>query len=79
MTDTQQIALAIAPTVLPTLTVLVGILLSNRQVDALRSEMRDRFAGVDRGLDVLQDDVKLLTGKMGELDTSVRVIEERLK
>jgi precorrin isomerase len=43
MTDNQQIALAIAPTVLPTLTVLVGILVSNRQIDALRQEMNARF------------------------------------
>ena len=43
MTDGQQIALAIAPTVLPTLTVLVGILLNNRQVDSLRGEMRREF------------------------------------
>jgi hypothetical protein len=32
--DNQQIALAITPTELPTLTVLVGILLNNRQNDA---------------------------------------------
>ena len=43
MTDGQQIALAIAPAVLPTLTVLVGIMLNNRQVDSLRGEMRREF------------------------------------
>ncbi len=35
MTDGQQVALAIAPTVLPTLTVLVAPLLNNRQFDSV--------------------------------------------
>ncbi len=55
MTDGQQIALAIAPTVLPTLTVLVGILVNNRQVDQLskqidllRLDMIARFESQDR-------------------------------
>jgi uncharacterized protein YecA (UPF0149 family) len=39
MTVGQQIALSVAPTMLPTLTVLVGILIGNRQIDALENEM----------------------------------------
>ena len=43
MTDGQQIALAIVQTVIPTLTVLVGIMMNNRQVDSFRGEMRREF------------------------------------
>ncbi len=48
MTDGQQVALAIAPTVIPALTVLVALLLYNRQfdsvnrrIDELRLETRE--------------------------------------
>lgn len=43
MTDGQQIALAIAPTALPAITVLVGTVLNNRQIGSLRNEIHAEF------------------------------------
>ncbi len=40
-----QVALSVS---IPTLAVLVGILLNNRQLDQLRNEMNQRFVGVDQ-------------------------------
>ena len=78
MTDGQQIALAIAPTVLPTLTVLVGILINNRQVDSLRSEMRQGFAAVNREFELTRE---LFTEKLlrveGVMDARLKHLEEQ--
>ena len=61
MTDGQQIVLAITPTVLPTLTVLVGILVNNRQIDSLHkrmdlleSHMDQRFRHVDQRFEMME-------------------------
>ena len=78
MTDGQQIALAIAPTVLPTLTVLVGILINNRLVDSLRSEMRQGFAAVNREFELTRE---LFTEKLlrveGVMDARLKHLEEQ--
>jgi hypothetical protein len=41
MTAGQQVALAISPTVIPTLTVLVALVLNSRQFDAVNKRMDD--------------------------------------
>ena len=56
MADGQQVALAIAPTVLPTLTVLVALLLNNRQFDS-----------VNRRIDELRLETRELRVEMREL------------
>ena len=80
MIDGQQIAFAIAPSVLPTLTVLVGILVNNRQIDSLRgefgglrSEMHQGFAATNREFELTRE---LFTEKLLRLEC---VMDARLK
>jgi hypothetical protein len=50
----QGILLAI---VIPTATVLVGILVNNRQIDSLRYELSARIGGIDGRVDSLRNEM----------------------
>lgn len=71
MTDTQQIALSIAPTVLPTLTVLVGMLVSNRQIDTLGKRMDIEF---DHSRRLFTEQLRRVEDVM---DTRLKHLEEK--
>jgi hypothetical protein len=61
--NNQQLYLAIG---LPCLTVVASLVISLFQISGVREDVRE-----------LRSDMKLLTGKRSELDTFIRVIEEK--
>jgi hypothetical protein len=61
--NNQQLYLAIG---LPCLTVVASLVISLFQISGVREDVRE-----------LRSDMKLLTGKLSELDTFIRVIEEK--
>ena len=78
MTDGQQIALSIAPTVLPTLTVLIGILVNNKRIEDLKDVMKANFGRVDQRFDSIE---KLFEEKLRRvedvMDARLKHLEER--
>jgi hypothetical protein len=83
--ETQQIALALAPTILPTLTVLVGILLANRQNHATNRRMDEQFRTVNQRFDEVRREFDLTRLLFNEqlrrvedvLDARLKHVEER--
>jgi hypothetical protein len=53
---------------LPTIAVLASLTVSLVQIDAIREDIRE-----------IRNDIKLLTGKVAEIDTRLSLIEERIK
>lgn len=53
---------------LPTIAVLASLTVSLIQIGAIREDIRE-----------IRNDIKLLTGKVAEIDTRLSLIEERIK
>jgi hypothetical protein len=53
---------------LPTIAVLASLTVSLLQISAIREDIRE-----------IRNDIKLLTGKVAEIDTRLSLIEERIK
>lgn len=61
----QQLYFAIG---LPCLTVVASLVISLFQISGIREDIRE-----------MRGDIKLMTGKLAEIDTDVSVIKERIK
>ena len=75
MDPNSQVLLSVG---VPTIAVLVGILINNRQIDSLRGEIRDKFASLDRQLDArFQAANEALLRVEGVLDARLKHLEDR--
>jgi hypothetical protein len=63
--NSLQLYIAIA---LPTIAVLASLTVSLIQIGGIREDIRE-----------IRGDIKLLTGKVAEIDTRLSLIEERMK
>ena len=69
----QQVTLSLAPAVLPTLAVLIGILTNRYQLESLRNEMKT-------GDDSLRNEIKTLGNSLrGEMKTGLDSLRSEMR
>jgi len=71
-----QLYLAIG---LPIIAVLASLTVSLVQISGIREEMRTNMQMIREDIREIRSDIKILTGKVADIDTRLSVIEERWK
>lgn len=56
---------------MPTLAVLVGILLNNRQLDAMRAEIDRRFTRIETRLDAIETSLRDVRERLVKVETKL--------
>ncbi|SPF52970.1 exported hypothetical protein [Candidatus Sulfopaludibacter sp. SbA4] len=76
MITNLQLYLAIG---LPIIAVLASLTVSLVQISGIREEMRTNMQMIREDIREIRSDIKILTGKVADIDTRLSVIEERWK
>ena len=83
MDETSKLLLTVA---IPTVTVLIGILVNNRQLDSLRNEMNARFEAMNQVILRIEGELRsdldrvegVLTVKIDALAVRVKALEDAI-